>query len=110
DFEVECRLDENGAVQGHPCKKWNQNWNQFGPFWLWFHFLIVTMKRLTDPVLKMHLRSPPSGHLTLPDGAIPGLSVRVGTKGTAAGRCSSGWQARAGPKRAGSSSWAASTE
>ena len=41
------------------------------------------MKRLTDPVLKMHLRSPPSGHLTLPDGAIPGLSVRVGTKGTA---------------------------
>ncbi len=41
------------------------------------------MKRLTDPVLKMHLRSPPSGHLTLPDGSIPGLSVRVGTKGTA---------------------------
>lgn len=64
-------------------QKWNQNWNQFGPFWLWFHFFVVTTKRLTDPVLKMHLRSPPSGHLALSDGAIPGLSVRVGTKGTA---------------------------
>jgi len=41
------------------------------------------MKRLTDPVLKSHLRSPPGALTTLPDGAIPGLSIRVGTGGTA---------------------------
>jgi integrase len=41
------------------------------------------MKRLSDPILKAHLRSPPSALTTLPDGAIPGLSVRVGTGGTA---------------------------
>lgn len=41
------------------------------------------MKRLTDPLLKSHLRSRPSALMTLPDGAIPGLSVRVGTGGTA---------------------------
>src|SRR6185437_10380769 len=64
-------------------QKWKHNWTPFRALRLWFHFLIVTMKRLTDPVLKMHLRSPPSEHLTLPDGAIPGLSARVGTKGTA---------------------------
>lgn len=40
------------------------------------------MKRLTDPVLKSYLSTPPSGLVTLPDGAIPGLSVRVGTGGT----------------------------
>ena len=41
------------------------------------------MKRLTDPALRSYLRSPPSALVTLPDGAIPGLSVRVGTGGTA---------------------------
>ncbi|MGH8217485.1 MAG: tyrosine-type recombinase/integrase [Steroidobacteraceae bacterium] len=41
------------------------------------------MKRLTDPLLKASLRSPPSALKTLPDGAIPGLSVRLGTGGTA---------------------------
>ena len=41
------------------------------------------MKRLTDPLLKAYLRSPPSALETLPDGAIPGLSVRFGTGGTA---------------------------
>jgi len=40
------------------------------------------MKRLTDPVLKSYIRSPPSALVTLPDGAIPGLSVRVGAGGT----------------------------
>ena len=41
------------------------------------------MKRLTDPVLKAYLHSPPTAALSVPDGAIPGLSVRIGTKGTA---------------------------
>lgn len=41
------------------------------------------MKRLTDPLLRGYLRSPPSGLLALPDGAIPGLSIRLGTGGAA---------------------------
>jgi integrase len=45
-------------------------------------FSSVTVKRLTDPVLKSYISSPPGALATLPDGAIPGLSVRVGVGGT----------------------------
>jgi hypothetical protein len=41
------------------------------------------MKSLTDPTLKSFLRTPPAFARTLPDGAIPGLSVRFGTAGAA---------------------------
>jgi integrase len=41
------------------------------------------MKSLTDPTLKSFLRTPPAFAKTLPDGAIPGLSVRFGTAGAA---------------------------
>ncbi len=41
------------------------------------------MKSLTDPTLKSFLRTPPSSAKSLPDGAIPGLSVRFGTAGAA---------------------------
>jgi integrase len=41
------------------------------------------MKSLTDPTLKSFLRTPRSARTSLADGAIPGLSLRVGTGGTA---------------------------
>jgi integrase len=41
------------------------------------------MKSLTDPTLKSFLRSPPSANKSLADGAVPGLSVRLGTAGAA---------------------------
>jgi integrase len=41
------------------------------------------MKSLTDPTLKSFLRSPPGSTKSLPDGAIPGLSVRLGSTGVA---------------------------
>lgn len=41
------------------------------------------MKRLTDSLLKAQLRFPPAAAMTLPDGAIPGLALRLGTGGTA---------------------------
>jgi len=41
------------------------------------------MKRLSDPTVKSLLRSPPSVFTEIPDGAIPGLSVRLGTGGAA---------------------------
>jgi hypothetical protein len=69
------------------------------------------MKRLTDPVLKTYLRSPPSELLTLCDGAIPGLSVSVGTKGTASWSLLIRVAGEGGTKASGKLllSWAAST-
>jgi len=44
---------------------------------------VEPQKRLTDPLLKSYLRTPPRTLTTLPDGAVPGLSVRLGTTGSA---------------------------
>jgi integrase len=41
------------------------------------------MKRLTDAALKAYLSKPPKSLTVLPDGAVPGLSVRLGTGGAA---------------------------
>jgi len=41
------------------------------------------MQKLTDPTLKSYLRSPPSSLTTIPDGAVSGLCVRLGTGGAA---------------------------
>ncbi|HTE40762.1 MAG TPA: tyrosine-type recombinase/integrase [Steroidobacteraceae bacterium] len=41
------------------------------------------MKRLTDAALKAYLSEPPKSLTVLPDGAVAGLSVRLGTGGAA---------------------------
>jgi integrase len=44
---------------------------------------VEPIKRLTDALLKTYLRQPSSAIRTLPDGAVPGLSIRLGTGGAA---------------------------
>ena len=41
------------------------------------------MKRLTDALLKTYLRESSNAIRTLADGAVPGLSIRLGTGGAA---------------------------
>jgi integrase len=41
------------------------------------------MQRFTDAALRAYLREPPAALRTLPDGAVPGLSIRLGAGGAA---------------------------